>query len=81
MKPVVRCVFSRFARFAGFVGFGSDVIGARDAQTGDALRRMEMRTTAEIDEVSAFVDLEEIRQIKRKQTWMGVEERDMIERL
>lgn len=55
MKPVIRCVF---ARFAGFGGLGSDVVGACDAQTGDALRGMEVGTTTEIDEVSALVDLQ-----------------------
>ena len=54
MKPVIQRVF---AGFVGFGGLGSDVIGACDAQTRDTLRGMEMRTTAEIDEVSAFVDL------------------------
>ena len=74
MKPAVRRVF---ARFAGFGGFRSDVIGACDAQTGDALRGMEMRTTAEIDEVSALVDLKEIRQIK-KGSELGWEKKNAI---
>ena len=54
-----------FLRFSGSGGIGNDVIGACDAQTCDALRGVEMGASAEIDEVSALVDLSGNREGKR----------------
>ena len=66
IESVVETAVRRgFLRFSGSGGIGNDVIGARDAQTCDALRGVEMGASAEIDEVSALVDLSGNREGKR----------------
>lgn len=66
IESVVETAVRRgFLRFSGSGGIGNDVIGACDAQTCDALRGVEMGASAEIDEVSALVDLSGNREEKR----------------